>query len=400
MVGPGSSYHLTSLRYAKPSASCTVSLAPLANGDDTGRSRRIDRLFEKAEEDYRAGESSSSSLLIRSNVVPLEVKSTNIIDVATDIDANEGFLRTKARSLLAQSVHLGETDSDDAISSALIESGGSIYLPRRRARNPLSRDSYEDDRRKRRLVKDRAREKAKREKASRDNAADEEGQQGSDHEQILQQDEISQEARARIQHGIQSIRDILPSGSFLETIHYLASHYYDARGNLSTGSVYHNPISRQDINETSRNLFRAYEGNALVALGIYLEELAKYEISGKGASAETLPSDQNGAIRAQQKLLIVREQMRRMRRRKPFKDNQRARTILAESNWAIVPRQSRKRKASQSATLSSFEGGSEEDSEGSGESDGDATSVEKKQDGEEARHKSESDSGSQTDTSQ
>jgi len=140
----GSAYHVSALRYAE-------AVRPLYVGVENEREERhrprLDQLFEKAEDNYRPGQSSSSSLLIRSNVASTAHTEPSINEDYHDEVAREGFQRTKARALLAQTTLIRNVDGEDQfVGLHGFDHAGSIYLRNRRARNPQSRQSYEQAR--------------------------------------------------------------------------------------------------------------------------------------------------------------------------------------------------------------------------------------------------------------
>lgn len=69
--------------------------------------------------------------------------------------------------------------------------------------------------------------------------------------------------------------------SLLEVVHSLAAHYYDARDMMFDREVVESRPSasggRGNRPQTEYGMFRVCEGNALVAVAVYLEELAKWE---------------------------------------------------------------------------------------------------------------------------
>ncbi|UZJ52767.1 hypothetical protein CBS101457_002087 [Exobasidium rhododendri] len=322
----GSVYHVSSLRYAEGSRSIHLGASPsspAASYENQTRRRDLDALFEKAEDDYRPGQSSSASLLIRSNIVSTAsqygigklstLKGRSEQGHYENETAQDGFQRTKARALLAQTTSMrtnGDDDDQFVNSHGLLNNGGSIYLRNRRAKIPQSRQNYEQMRRERRM----SRKKGK----AKERTAALEGDRGlPEDEDNTELDAIEAgvskgkaEALGReLQVEAEELRQFMPSGSLLETIHYLAAQYYDARGKLHEqreavlSSIHRSTVgvgdaAEEDVeseenasdvqNEAARtdqskvaSMLRANEGSALVALGVFLEETIKFEMTSR-----------------------------------------------------------------------------------------------------------------------
>ena len=301
-----------------------------------------------------------------------------------DRDAIEGFHRTKVRSLLAQSVpsstsaidgrSIGSRDEAhliDQLNTTDVVGGSSsnnsvYYLRNRRAKHPLSREKYERDRKVRRLIHDRARKRAKQEETGEKEAR--EGGRlavGRDDDEIEEDDggntnfddltEREQEAVDRnIKEAIEQTHDLMPSGTLLETIHYVASHYYDARGKLflATNRSGEKEKKKAQKGNGETNVWRAFESNALVALGVYLEEMIKYEATGAAAGSNEGAEEET--LDVAEKLAQVQDEIRKQRRRtrtttptpaeqptkKKAKARKNARRNRVDVGWALPKSQS------------------------------------------------------------
>jgi hypothetical protein len=88
-----------------------------------------------------------------------------------------------------------------------------------------------------------------------------------------------------VEAQVDEIKKRLPSSSLMECIHHAASHYYDGRQLLQNGqgnpSSSHKPASRD-----SYGMAMACEGNALVAMAVFIEELAVWEAGARTQSVE------------------------------------------------------------------------------------------------------------------
>jgi hypothetical protein len=313
----GSAFHVSALRYAEASRPIYVG-RPASSPPSNGRrpKRDLDTLFEKAEDNYRPGLSSSSSLLIRpSAATSLESEPASLRDNGytagagrqndhADEIARDGFQRTKARALLANTIPrlaLGGTDYQGRSLQNPLHDSRSIYLPSRRAKNPQSRQSYEQSRNRRRLLKEKGKAKERDADSQEDEAEEELGAMD-----LLNDKEDAENITREMLADAEELRRYMPSSSLLKTIHYLAAHYYDARGKLyeqeaATSSTVQSstlPGARQANAEEedeegdnvdtgslpSASMLRVNEGSALVALAIFLEETAKFEMAAQNES--------------------------------------------------------------------------------------------------------------------
>lgn len=337
----GSVYHLSSLRYAEGSTSISQSSSLVQT---TTRSR-LDEIFEKAEDDYRPGQSNSSSLLIRSNVLSVD---TALDPSDEQSQARDGFLRTKARAVLASSTPIGGAEEEDALLGVhLSELGSSIYLRNRRAKNPLTRAGYDKLRTKKREV----RERAKARKKSRSLEEEATPTDDEDVEERNVEKDRAERIKAEMQVDADSLVPQLPSGSLMETIHYIAAHYYDARGMLMSRD---GPAPKKSI---GANMWRVGEGSALVALGVYLEEMAKYQIASYPSTQEHQESGDTAKDVAGQLSKLQKEAAKARRRQKGKKVAGKKTAKLIANGWA---RDRRERRTKPAAAL---QGGDDKDSQ-------------------------------------
>lgn len=375
----GSLYHLSSLRYAQVGHSPGLYVArQAAEAPDQQTTVPLDPFqsrFQQAEDSYRSGQSSSSSLLIRPQAGPSSAAVTcnDVVD-GDDDDAGEregieGFQRTKARAMLANSVpYRASGPQEPAVNMREVDQGSSIYLRNRRARHPLSRSSWERVQARRR----KGRTRAKTEIApdvdvdDNDHAGDGRGSAGG-----------TSEVERRVQADAEALFPFMPSGSLMETIHYLAALYYDARGmlhakdapvllaGLRSSSLGLSPSDgeasvqsdRQDTRgQADVNMLQVCEGSALVALAVYLEETIKYEMRNQPNEELQRRSDFESQDAQQALAKLHKETRKAAREREKGRGKRKDKSRLVLNAWA----QRRRRKHHKPSP------------QGNGEDDGDA----------------------------
>lgn len=354
--GPGSAYHLSSLRYAQGSKSNVANVPTLRPSSPVHSStsrRQFSRLFQDAEDGYRPGQSKSSSLLIRSNAIPTDALTTVISE------AREGFQRTKVRSILAQSVPMEENQGvDEFLGIQISDIGSSIYLHNRRAKNPMSRASYDRERKRKRIAK----QKAKIEKAG--HLQEQEVIDDDDEEEEMQNKDEEESKAEKISREMQADADLvankLPSGSLMETTHYLAAHYYGARGL----SRQRETSGKKKVEGQRINMWRSCEGSALVALAVYLEEVIKYESTAEPDQSFHRISSKDNAEVADQLAALQRDNKNKKRRKVDKKVRGRGAKKLLDHNWAKIRRRKKPKRSPVMASSEEEEKEAEEENEG------------------------------------
>jgi len=167
----------------------------------------------------------------------------------------------------------------------------------------------------------------------------------------------------------EELRLRMPAGSLLETIHYLAAHYYDAGGLLhskdaTATNATHQQLAQQDqensdeeesnsefnqdptssISSKGRNqsMLRAIEGSALVALGVFLEETTKHEMTAKPSNDLHERADEEHK-QVERNLIRLRESMRRSKKKRQAeqKSVEKVEVKHLENGWAKRPKKRR-----------------------------------------------------------
>jgi len=238
--------------------------------------------------------------------------------------------------VLAQSI---PNEEEDALLGVHIsELGSSMYLRNRRAKNPLTRASYAEIRAKKRQAKERAKLKSKSRSVEEGTATPVDDE---DFEERELQTDKAERIKREMQVDAEALVPLMPSGSLMETIHYLAAHYYDARGLLKSRE------GTAPKKLAGANLNRVGDGSALVALAVYLEEVAKYESAVQ--PNQEMQRDSNASARqAADELSKIQEEQRKSRRRKGKKAGKVMRKLYA-NGWARPKR----RKKAKTAALDS-----------------------------------------------
>lgn len=102
-----------------------------------------------------------------------------------------------------------------------------------------------------------------------------------------QDNQISERAlqlKARNKKEIAEIHAKMPDDSLLEVLQYFSSHFYDKRQEL------YNFVDDDNVDDTSSTQFgmlQTCEGNALVAIAIYLEEIVKLEAGSRSLTQQS-----------------------------------------------------------------------------------------------------------------
>ena len=357
----GSLYHLSSLRYAQvgrsPGHYVARQAAETADQHTTVPLDLFQSRFQRAEDSYRSGQSSSSSLLIRPQAGPSRAAVTvndavdGDNDDAGEREAREGFQRTKARAMLANSVpYRASGPQEPAVNMREVDQGSSIYLRNRRARHPLSRSSWERVQARRRKGRTRAKTEI-----SPDVDADDNDHAGDGRDSAGGTSEVER----RVQADAEALFPFMPSGSLMETIHYLAALYYDARGMLHAkdapglrsssrgGSPSDGEASASDQSDRLEtrgqadvNMLQVCEGSALVAMAVYLEETIKYEMRNEPNEELQRRSDFESQDAQQALAQLHKETRRAAREREKGRGKRKDKSGLVLNAWA----QRRRRK--------------------------------------------------------